>query len=88
MPSPLEIEIALHYATKGDQFREGDFSAPAVNEVLYNMTQKDLLIASPNGAAGRYHYKATDGLKAYVERLCKVPTPERVYRWVFPDEGE
>jgi 5-methylcytosine-specific restriction protein A len=34
MPTPLYIEIGLHYATKADDYRDGDFTAPAVREAL------------------------------------------------------
>jgi hypothetical protein len=77
MPTPLYIEIGLHYATKADDYRDGDFTAPAVREALLDFVSRGLLIANPKLNVS---YGATEGLRVWVEALCAVEFPEQ--RWV------
>lgn len=70
--TPLQIEILLHYYTRTGEYRDGDFSAPAVREAIVNfVTQLRLLglVVSPGGPG----LELTDRGLAYVERLLSVP---------------
>src|ERR1700758_4389179 len=83
--TPLEISIALHYHTRSDQFREGDFSGTAVQEALAMFVAAGLLEEkgwSMRGTFRQPNYQATGGLKVYVEALCAVPLPVNV--WQMP----
>ena len=84
---PIDIEVLLHYYTRGDDYRDGDFSAPAVRELIDIFTSElDLLRASmrerkfgqPMAA-----YEITERGKVYIEALMRVQLP--VQKWVMPD---
>lgn len=77
--SPLAIEIILHYhCTRGD-YRDGDFSAPAVRELIDWMADEKLIDYRPGGG-----YQSTSRLTAVVGKLCSVGLPEM--RWVYPED--
>lgn len=81
--SPLKIQIMLHYYALADDFRNGDFSAPAVIEALETFVRQGMLRATAFGRQrGEPAYKITDKGRAYVEALKAVPLP--VSRWVIP----
>lgn len=75
--SPLQIEIMLHYQVCGDDYREGDFDAPAVRDAIEGFKQQEMLREA--------HYKnrcyeITAKGHAYVKALCAVPEPH--IQWV------
>jgi len=77
--TPLEIEILLHYYTRVDDYRDGDFSAPAVASAIGRFVNRlNLLETSSDDSAARY--VATSRAVAYVEMLKEVPLP--VEMWV------
>jgi hypothetical protein len=76
MPSPLYIEIGLHYHARVNDYRDGDFSAPAVREALDTFVRLGLLLV---GTSDR-RYEPTEGLRVWVDALCSVAFPEQ--RWV------
>ncbi len=89
MTNPLMISIALHYWTSPEEYDGGDtdhFHSGAVQGILRDYMALGLLEKreppSPYGA----NYKATDGLKVWVEALCNVPLPVKV--WVIPTREE
>ncbi len=79
--TPLEIEILLHYYTRaaGD-YRDGDFSAPAVKDVI-DWFKGSLLEDNPDDAGTAY--RITDRGRAYIEALTDVQLP--IQKWVMPD---
>jgi hypothetical protein len=81
--TPLEIQIALHYYVSPTDFREGDFSAPAVRSAIDRFQACDLLRVRKAGENGDACYVATPRLNAYVEKLKSIELP--IQRWVYPD---
>lgn len=74
--TPLHIEIALHYF---------NFNAQDLDPVAYPVCGSDAaaLICHELAAAGllemtdsRKHWKATDGMRQYVESICGVSLPK------------
>ena len=81
--TPLEIEILLHYYSRGDDYRDGDFSAPAVRSAIDSFRGVlGLLQENPGKGGGAYHI--TERGKVYVAALMDVPLPEQ--RWVMPTD--
>jgi len=82
--TPLEIEILLHYYYSGEDFRKGDFSAPAVRAAIDLFQVLDggsLLTKDPCDM--EKNYTITDRGRAYVNALCSMPLP--VSKWVMPE---
>ena len=77
--SPLVLDAILHYHTTPGDYRDGDFSAPAVKEMISWMCDEALIVKHPNGS-----YKATERLHAVVKKLCSIELPE--LRWVYPED--
>lgn len=84
MATPLEIEIAIWYVTRGAS--AGDFGrlegrkdAPAVQDALSRFALEGLLIHHPGETRD---YSATDGLKLYLAELERVAFPIQV--WTMP----
>jgi hypothetical protein len=80
--TPLKISILLHYYACGDDFRGGDFSAPAVREAISEFTASDLLAPTPLESDNGPEFTITERGRVYVEALRAVPLPEK--RWVVP----
>ena len=81
--TPLEMQIALHYYTSPTDFRDGDFSAPAVRSSIDHFQACDLIRVRKAGEPGNAHYVATPRLNTYVEKLKSIELP--IQRWVYPD---
>lgn len=77
--TPLEIEILMHYATRGGDYREADFSAPAVRAAIDAFHQREGLLRSGDG---RRCYEPTERCMVFAEALTRVPLPQQV--WVMP----
>jgi len=77
--TPLIIDMILHYHTTPGDYRDGDFSAPAVREAINLMRDEWGLIENGCG-----RYKPTDRLHAYVAKLCSIGLPEQ--RWIYPED--
>ena len=76
--TPLQINILLHYYACANDFRDGDFDAPAVREELQRFYSEGLL------ATGTYPvmHAITDRGRVYAEALQEVPLPEWIPgRW-------
>lgn len=84
--TPLQISIMLHYYTTATDFRDGDFSAPAVMDAVEQFKQIDMLEEETASAQGLTDVlaKLRITLKGatYVEELTAVPLP--VQKWVTP----
>lgn len=78
--TPLEISILLHYHVTPTDYRDGDFSAPAVRSAMDQFKDTGFLALS-EAAADRV-YAATEKTTVFVEALCAVPEP--VQHWVIP----
>lgn len=83
---PLAIQIMIHYHCYPTQFRDGDFSAPAVNDWLGRLVADDMLEVerSDIGPPSRTlrAYSITERGRVYIQGLCNLPFPEQ--RWVMP----
>jgi len=81
--SPFEITIAITYATTAEDFRDGDFTAPAARQSIDWFVEIGFLrLAKPEDKAGTI-YVATDMCKVYVDKLCSIGIPKR--KWVYED---
>lgn len=86
--TPIEIEILMHYYCKGDDWRNGDHSAPILKE-MFNRFLEDGLLTHANFHVERFEdgtlkarYAATERTKAYIKALTEMPLPIQV--WVMP----
>jgi len=84
--TPLQIEILLWYHSRMTDFREGDFSAPAVRAAIDAFRDETKLIETiPREKLAtnvNYTYRLTDRGRAYVDALMTLPLP--VCRWEIP----
>jgi hypothetical protein len=86
--TPLEISILLHYHSRADDFREGDFSAPAVRQAIdWFRGSAEMLIQGTEPTNGKT-YKLTERGEVFVDALLKLPLPVRQRAWVMPQEAE
>jgi hypothetical protein len=76
--SPLEIEMAIWYYTRGDKFPH---QSPEHDAARSRMVAGGLLEPAGNG-----EWQASDGLRLYVRRLTEIQPPRRVTRWEIPGE--
>ena len=82
--SPLELMVLLHYRGHTDDFRGGDFSAPAVRDAIERF-RDDYKLLEPTESMDVYHdphYRLTARGHAFVKALCSTPLPVQV--WVMP----
>lgn len=84
---PIDIEVLLHYYTRADDYRDGDFSAPAVRELIDSFVgELDLLRASTRErkfGQPMATYEITERGKVYIEALMQIELP--IQKWVMPD---
>lgn len=78
--TPLELSILLHYRGAMTDFRDGDFSAPAVREAIDWFRDTAGMLVKTNGdphdcAA----YRLTAKGEFFVDQLCAMPLPVRIY---------
>lgn len=78
--SPLQITIALHYHYCCVDFRDGDFTAPAVREALHLFVDEGLLEYYPELGM---KYQPTEKLDAYVQKLCSINLPK--LKWTYDE---
>ena len=88
--SPLQIKILLHYHYSPYDYRNGDFSAPAVREAIDAFRDVSGLLRWRSGEEKLMEpgatYALTERGQAYVEQICRVPLPVQV--WTYPKEAE
>lgn len=86
--SPLQIEILLWYYARANDYRDGDFSAPAVREAVDDFRGAAGMLAPtndlPSGQVALRAYRLTDRGQAYVDALMAMPLP--VCRWEIPKQ--
>jgi len=78
--TPLIIDMILHYHTTPGDYRDGDFSAPAVREAI-NLMRDDWALIEHAQAKG---YVPTARLHAYVKKICSIGLPEQ--HWIYPED--
>lgn len=82
--TPLCLDILLWYHCRAADYREGDFSAPAVREAIDRFvgTLNLLETVPPPNMAGYRTYRLTPRGQAYVDHVLSIPLP--VCRWEIP----
>jgi hypothetical protein len=75
--TPLEIEILLNYHYRDDEPPNAD--SPAQKEALDNFVHAGILGRRDDGT----HWANQRALKLYIDAICAVPLPVRV--WQLPD---
>lgn len=80
--TPLEIEILLHYHSKGGDYKDGDRSAPAVLDAINTFTGVTGLLEYDYSTNGR-SLKMTEKGHVYVKKICSISLPK--VKWVFDD---
>jgi hypothetical protein len=83
--SPIQIEILLHYHCCVDEYRDGDLSAPAVQETLRCFVDERLLEPVIPTDAYTATFKTTPRAEALISAWCDMPLPVQV--WVIPEDG-
>lgn len=78
--SPLEIEILLHYHSRTNDYRGGDFTAPAVREAINNFRDCEEMLCPCE--SGSRTYRLTERGRVFVDALQRLPLPRRV--WLMP----
>lgn len=82
--TPLEIQIALTYHATANDFRDGDFTAPAVREAIDKFRNLGLLRARDCKDVGAETiYVATDRLHVYCNKLKTIGLPNQA--WVYDE---
>lgn len=71
--TPLQISILIHYYTTPTDYRDGDFSAPAVKEQLLDLYNRRMLRYC--GAGKRPLFEITDFGRENVEGVGNLETP-------------
>ncbi len=85
--TPLQLSILLHYRGHATDFREGDFSAPAVREAIDWFRDDARMLEATNGNMhSSAAYRLTEKGEAFVEALCEMPLP--VCKWEIPSNTE
>lgn len=89
MPSPVEIEVALHYYYSTDDYTATKRESPAVGDAIRKLVSNGLLIDRKVhvGSDEAPRWYKTRGLDVYVERLIGTPLPSQKQVWVFPDDN-
>jgi len=81
--TPLGLEILLWYRIRATDYREGDFSAPAVLDTInYFRDNVGLLIPTPSRTGNCVSYCLTGRANIYLDHILSVPLPECV--WIIP----
>lgn len=78
----VTLHILVHYYYRADDFRGGEFRAPAVWDALQDLQKDYLLVLTDKAANTRTTYELTIKGRVYVEALLQVPLP--VQAWTMP----
>ena len=86
--SPLKISILLHYYCIGEDYRDGDFSAPAVQQALDDFCEEKMLQPMVNdhrhGPNDTRHYEIAERGEVFVKALQELPLPVPAPAWRMP----
>lgn len=84
--TPLEIEILFWFNIRACDYREGDFSAPAVREAIDRFRDElgllEAIQPETRNRGDNRTYRCTDRALAYLDYIQRVPLP--VCRWEIP----
>ena len=83
--TPLQISIMLHYYTTAWDYRDGDFSAPAVRETIDYFVDEEMLGVADVAGKEVPYLRITPKGTVFVDALCAVPLPVR--QWVIPEHN-
>lgn len=86
MASPLAIAIGIHYWTTPTEYAADDVQhqeSQAVQSILREYVDAGLLVKRKVPSEYGSTYEGTDGLRVYIEALCAIWWPRRV--WQIPD---
>ena len=78
--TPLEIQIALTYHCTMNDFRDGDFSAPAVRESIDWFVEIGFLKLSQPWIT-KTLYEPTEKLHVYCKKLCSIGLPKQTWTY-------
>lgn len=86
--TPLQIDIVIWYGTRAVDYREGDFSAPAVRSCIDEFRDDLKLLEAILSEEREDHrtYRLTARGEAYLRALTDLPLP--VCHWVIPQTSE
>lgn len=76
--TPMSARVA-----RATDFRDGDFSAPAVRDAIDRFLANGMLRDYVPSDPFKRTYTPTDGMRLWHDELCRVPLPER--QWVIPE---
>lgn len=79
--TPLQIEILLHYSYGATDFRDGDFSAPAVRSAINVFKDMEGMLEVDH-TTGNRAYRLTARGQAFVNHICNLPLP--TIKWEMP----
>lgn len=80
--TPLKLSMLICYATTRSDYRNGDFSAPAVREAIEYFKEKGFLRLTEPGDSWQTIYTGTEKAEVFVNALCAVPEP--IQQWIVP----
>jgi hypothetical protein len=79
--TPLQIEILLHYWSRAEDYRQGDFTAPAVREAIDWFMHEGMLERNTD-ASRDTAYRTTERAQAWIEYVKSLPLP--THTWLMP----
>ena len=88
----LEIDFVLHVYTTPTNYRDGDYSAPAVRETIDRFLKEGVIRPHEKrpdiDASAKYdrYFEITERGEAYVAMLKSVPLP--ICKWVMPSKDD
>jgi hypothetical protein len=78
--TPLQIQIALVYHATSSDFRDGDFSVPAVRQAIEDFLTYGLLKLNINRQLDNEPvYVGTERLDVYCEKLKSIELPTQMW---------
>lgn len=83
----LEIEILLHYQYSVVDYRDGDFSAPAVRAAI-DVFRAELGLLEPDTYTKGRVYRLTERARVYLGHIHSMPLPESIWVMPGPQGGE
>jgi len=86
--TPLELGILLHYYVSGEDYRQGDFSAPAVSETVERFLRSGMLRERTEAEKQVMNidqiYTTTERADTYILAVLQTPLPVQI--WTIPEE--
>ncbi|TXH50484.1 MAG: hypothetical protein E6Q97_20305 [Desulfurellales bacterium] len=76
--TPLQLNILLHYYSCANDYRDGDFTAPAVREAIDWFYENVDMLEINNEGSGLATYRITERGRDYIETVLAVPLERQV----------